>query len=126
MARGGRPRVERISVLPETGLHPRSWTPLIRQIDADQADVALGPHAMPRLIEILLFLTPFVGFAVWRLVVPSERPPIWLVTGAAGFVLVMLALLIWLRARDASDSQQSYVPAQMLDGRIVPGHAATP
>ena len=49
---GGRPRVERISVLPETGLHPRSWTPLIRQIDADQADIDLGPHAMPRMIEM--------------------------------------------------------------------------
>jgi hypothetical protein len=80
---------------------------------------------MPRLIEILLFLTPFVGFAVWRLVVPSERPPMWLVTGAVGFVVVMLALLIWLRARDASDALQTYVPAQLRDGRVVPGHAAT-
>ncbi len=80
---------------------------------------------MPRLIEILLFLTPFVGFAVWRLVAPSERPPVWLVTGAVCFVVLMLASLVWLRARDASDTFQTYVPAQLQDGHIVPGHAAT-
>jgi len=81
---------------------------------------------MPRLIEIILFLTPFVGFAVWRLVVPSERPPLWLVAGAAGFVMLMLASLLWLRSMDASDTVESYVPARLRDGRIVPGHAAPP
>ena len=81
---------------------------------------------MPRLIEIMLFLTPFVGFAVWRLIVPSERPPAWLVGGATCFVVLMLLALVWLRARDASDSNQAYVPARLQDGTIVPGHAATP
>lgn len=81
---------------------------------------------MPRLIEIIMFLTPFVGFAVWRLVAPSERPPVWLVAGGAGFVIVMLAALLWLRAMDASDSFSAYVPAQLQNGRIVPGHAARP
>jgi hypothetical protein len=81
---------------------------------------------MPRLIEIMLFLTPFVGFAVWRFVVPSERPPVWLVGGAACFVVLMLISLAWLRAHDASDANQIYVPAQFRDGRIEPGHAATP
>ncbi len=81
---------------------------------------------MTRLIEIMLFLTPFAGFAIWRLVVPTERPPVWLVAGAAGFVLLMLTSLVWVRARDASDAVQTYVPARLQDGRIVPGHAAAP
>lgn len=81
---------------------------------------------MTRLIEIILFLTPFVGFAVWRLVAPTERPPVWLVAGAAGFVVLMLASLFWLRSIDASDSLRAYVPAQLRNGRIVPGHAASP
>ena len=81
---------------------------------------------MPRLIEIILFLTPFVGFAVWRLIVPSDRPPVWLVASAAGFVMLMLASLLWLHAMDASDRVKSYVPAQLRDGQIVPGHAGPP
>jgi hypothetical protein len=81
---------------------------------------------MPRLIEILMFLTPFVGFAVWRLFLPSDRLPVWLVAGAACFVLLMLISLAWLRARDAADGNQAYVPAQLREGRIVPGHAAPP
>ena len=79
-----------------------------------------------RLIEILLFLTPFVGFAVWRLVVPSDRPPVWLVAGAACFVLLMLGSLVWLRARDASDTFQTYVPAQLQNGQVIPAQRAPP
>jgi hypothetical protein len=100
------------------------WTQLYQVIDLGQADVAPGRHAMTRLVEIMMFLTPFVGFAVWRLLVPSDRPPVWLVAGAAGFVVLLLLSLTWLRARDAADAKQTYVPAQMRDGRVVPGHAA--
>jgi len=78
---------------------------------------------MTRAIEIVLFLTPFLGFAIWRFIVPSERPPVWLIAGAAGFVVLMLATLIWLRAQDASDSGRAYVPAQLREGRIEPAHA---
>jgi hypothetical protein len=74
---------------------------------------------MPRLIEILLFLTPFVGFAVWHLLFPSPRPPLWLVSGLAVFVVLMLASLLWLRHIEATDADRPYVPARMEDGRIV-------
>jgi drug/metabolite transporter (DMT)-like permease len=75
---------------------------------------------MPRIIEIVLFLTPFLGFAAWRLVFPSPTPPLWLVGGLAGLVLVMLLTLVLLRHLDAGDATQSYIPAQLRDGLVVP------
>jgi Family of unknown function (DUF6111) len=81
---------------------------------------------MTRAIEILLFLAPFVGFGVWRFIVPSDRPPVWLIAGSIGFVALMLIALIWVREQDAADGDQTYVPAQLRDGRVVPSHAAPP
>ena len=81
---------------------------------------------MPRLIEIILFLTPFLGFAVWRLVFPSPLPPLWLLCALAGFVAVMLAALLWLWHADAGDAGLPYVPARLLDGRIVKVPPARP
>lgn len=81
---------------------------------------------MTRLIEIILFCTPFAGFAAWRFLAPSERPPTWLLAGAAGFVVLLFASLFWLRSMDASDAVRVYVPAQLQGDRVVPGHAAPP
>ncbi|MDR3533220.1 MAG: DUF6111 family protein [Rhodopila sp.] len=81
---------------------------------------------MPRLIEIVLFLTPFLGFAVWRLAFPTPLPPSWLIGGLAGFVVLMLLALVWLRHIDASDTNLTYVPAELRDGRVVPAHPAAP
>ncbi|WP_428487905.1 DUF6111 family protein [Rhodopila sp.] len=81
---------------------------------------------MPRLIEIVLFLTPFIGFTVWRLVVPSDRVPAWLVACAAGAVMLILLLLLTLWHFDASDGGRAYIPARVQDGRVIPGHAAAP
>ncbi len=74
---------------------------------------------MPRLIEILLFLTPFLGFLTWRLLFPSPLPPLWLTGGLAVFVVLMIAVLLWLRNADSHDAARPYVPARMQDGRIV-------
>lgn len=79
---------------------------------------------MSRIIEIALFLTPFLGFAVWRMLLPSPTPPPWLVSGLAGFVLLMLLGLLWVRHQDATDAHEAYVPATLENGRIIPGHAA--
>lgn len=81
---------------------------------------------MSRIIEIMLFLTPFVGLAAWRLWFPSPLPPSRLIYGLAGFVVLMLVALFWLRQLDAEDAAQAYVPAVMQDGRVVAGHAAGP
>jgi hypothetical protein len=79
---------------------------------------------MTRLIEIVLFLTPFIGFAAWRVVAPADRMPGWVIALAVGAVMMILALLLVLRALDASDGNKTYVPAHMEDGRVIPGHAA--
>jgi hypothetical protein len=80
---------------------------------------------MPRIIEIVLFLTPFLTFAAWRLFFPSPTPPLWMVGGLAGFVVLMLLALFWLRHVDAGDTHQAYVPARLIDGHVVPAqHAA--
>ena len=76
---------------------------------------------MPRIIEIVLFLTPLLSFAVWRLVFPSPSPPAWLIRGATAFVVLMLLALIWVWHLDAGDAHQPYVPDVMRNGRVVPG-----
>jgi len=74
---------------------------------------------MPRIIEIVLFLTPFVGFALWRVLFPSPVPTIWLVGGLAGFLVLTVAALLWLRYTEAEDAKQPYIPAELHDGRVV-------
>ena len=81
---------------------------------------------MPRLIEIVLFLTPLLGFAMWRLLFPSPTPPLWLVYGLGGFVALMLLALIWARHLDAGDAHEAYVPAQLRDGQVIPAQRAPP
>jgi hypothetical protein len=79
-----------------------------------------------RVIEIVLFLTPFLSFAAWRLLFPSPLPPLWLVYGLAGFVALMLLALVWARHLDAGDASESYVPARLIDGRVVPAQRLPP
>lgn len=74
---------------------------------------------MPRLIEIVLFLAPFIGFATWRLLFPQPLPPVWLLAGCAGFAVLMFAALLWVRQMDAEDANRRYIPAELHDGRIV-------
>jgi len=81
---------------------------------------------MTRLIEILMFLLPFLGFVAWRVLSPSGGVPAWLVAGSVGFVVLMLAALFALRQLDASDGARAYVPARLEGDRVLPGHAAPP
>jgi hypothetical protein len=81
---------------------------------------------MSRIIEIVLFLTPFLSFAAWRLLFPSPVPPPWLMGGLAGFVVLMFLALIWLRHIDAGDANQPYLPDELHDGRVVPARPAAP
>jgi hypothetical protein len=81
---------------------------------------------MPRLIEILLFVAPFLAFSAWRLLFPSPLPPRWLVAGLAGFVALMLLALVWVWRVDAGDGNQAYIPAELHDGRVIPARPAPP
>jgi hypothetical protein len=74
----------------------------------------------------VLFLTPFLSFAAWRLFFPSPLPPRWLMGGLAGFVVLMVVALIWLRHVDAQDANQPYLPDELRDGRVVPARPAAP
>jgi hypothetical protein len=79
---------------------------------------------MPRIIEIVLFLTPFLGFATWRLLFPSPVPPLWLTGGFVALAAVMLLALLWLRYTDTGDTAQTYVPARLQDGVVMPTQQA--
>ncbi len=79
-----------------------------------------------RLIEIVLFLSPFAAFALLRLLSPAERLPAWVPWAFAAAVVTMIGLLLLLRRFDAGDAHRTYVPARLEDGRVVPGHAAPP
>jgi hypothetical protein len=81
---------------------------------------------MPRIIEILLFLIPFLSFAAWRLFFPSPVPPVWLMGGMVGFVALMLLALVWVWHLEAADANQPYVPDELHDGRVVPGRPGAP
>lgn len=75
---------------------------------------------MSRIIEIVLFLAPFLSFAAWRLLFPSPTPPLWLMYGMAGFVALMLLSLLWLRHLDAGDASEAYIPAKLVGGQVEP------
>ena len=81
---------------------------------------------MARIFEILLFLAPFVVFAVWLRLNPSRT----LSRAMIVFVFALLALmgggLVWLRLEDAIPPNAHYVPARMQDGRIVAPVAVPP
>jgi hypothetical protein len=81
---------------------------------------------MSRIIEIVLFLTPLLGFVVWRVLFPSPLPPAWLIYALGGFVALMLVGLIWLRHLNASDADKAYVPAALQGDRVIPAHPAAP
>jgi hypothetical protein len=80
---------------------------------------------MSRIIEIVLFLTPFLSFAVWRLFFPSPLPPPWLMYGLTAFVVLLLLGLLWVWHLDAEDANQPYHPDELHDGRVVT-HPGTP
>jgi hypothetical protein len=77
-----------------------------------------------RLLEVGLFLLPFAAFLLWRAGALSGAPSPAQLVVAAVLLVVMAAALAWLSTDDTLRPGQRYVPAQLQDGRIVPGHAA--
>jgi hypothetical protein len=76
-----------------------------------------------RVIEILLFLAPFVLFAAWRVFLPGVAvgPKHIAVFGIA--LVICFALLFWMRQQDAEPSGATYVPAELHGREIVPPRA---
>jgi hypothetical protein len=76
-----------------------------------------------RWAELALFLVPFALYAAWRLAAAAARTA--LVFGAIAAALAVFAAgMIWLDVSRRLAPSQAYVPARIVDGQIVPGHAA--
>ena len=76
---------------------------------------------MLRFDEIGLFLVPFVLFVVWRIL--GARTPAWLVWAAVVAVVAMAAGTVWYGLDMRTSPDSVYDPAQLQNGRIIPGHA---
>jgi Family of unknown function (DUF6111) len=81
----------------------------------------------PLLIELALFLAPFVAYAIflWGTRAGVFKPESWplrtvsLLTAAA-LVLVAASFVVFAQINGAPP-HSTYVPAHMEDGRLVPG-----
>lgn len=79
---------------------------------------------MVYLVEFLLFLAPFAGFALWRRLNPGREVPgmmVWLLLiGIASGI----AAAYWYGRSVSLPPGTVYVPATLgPDGRIIPGRA---
>ena len=72
-----------------------------------------------RWAEVLLFFTPFLLFAAWRVSVAYARPS--LAWGALGAALVLVGVTAFFGLQRRAPATDTYVPARILDGTIVPG-----
>jgi hypothetical protein len=78
-----------------------------------------------RLVEILLFLAPFLAFAAWRFVLP-RRGPSSLALGLGVAMLVILGFaLVWLSQEDTLKPGATYIPSHIENGVIVPGRGVS-
>jgi len=81
----------------------------------------------PILIEIGLFITPFVIYAAVLMVTPNGalQPSAWsarriAALGIAGFVLMLGSFVIFAQFSGAPPGS-TYVPAHIENGKFVPG-----
>ena len=79
---------------------------------------------MLRLVEVALFLAPFVAFAVWRFMAIEGGPPVSLVVGVACVLAVLASALIWLSREKHCRRAPATNRPRLEDGKIVSGHAA--
>ena len=79
---------------------------------------------MLRLVELALFVAPFVLFALWRFMAVEGGPPVRVVAVAACVLALLAGALIWLSQEDALPPGVSYEPARLQGGKIISGHAA--
>lgn len=73
-----------------------------------------------RWAEAGLFLAPFLLYAAWRLSALWARPS--LVWGTAALVALLVIVTVWVGLSRRLDRGETYVPARLQDGRVVPGH----
>lgn len=76
---------------------------------------------MLRLLELVLFLLPFIGYGLWLW--GGRRYTNQLLWGTLAAMFVLLLAAAWLELSGAVPPDMGYVPPHMEDGRIVPGQA---
>lgn len=76
-----------------------------------------------RFVELALFAAPFVVFGAWRLLAGGGGPSRKLVVTATCIVVALAGALYWFRREEAIAPGLRYVPAQLEDGHVIPGHA---
>jgi drug/metabolite transporter (DMT)-like permease len=78
------------------------------------------------LIELLLFVTPFAGFLLWRRLNPGRPVPARVVWLLAAGILCGLGGAIWYGFSVSIAPDSVYVPAQLgPDGQVIP-HRSEP
>ena len=81
----------------------------------------------PVLTELVLFLAPFVVYALFLLVTNAavfdrtSWPPKTLATLAIAALVLMLGSFIYLSHFSGAPPGSSYEPARIEDGKLVPG-----
>ena len=79
-----------------------------------------------RFAEIALFAAPFLVFLAWRVMAPSGDAPRILVVGVTVAVVAIVGLLLVLWRENMAPPNAAYVPAQLVNGKIVPGRVISP
>lgn len=78
---------------------------------------------MPYLVELLLFLSPFAAYGLWRKMNPHHEPSAVLLALAGIGVVLMLAGAFWFGVSRSMPPGVTYVPAHLEGSRVEPGHA---
>lgn len=73
-----------------------------------------------RWAELALFLSPFLLYTAWRLAAARAQPA--LLWGVVAAIAVLAAGTVWFGVTHRLGPDETYVPAHLQDGRIVPGH----
>jgi len=79
---------------------------------------------MIRLAELSLFFAPLAAYILWRITIrrglpgPSRQTLIMILAG----LLVFGAGLAYFGVHERAPAGTHYVPAELRDGRIIPGH----
>lgn len=77
---------------------------------------------MPYLIELLLFLSPFAAYGLWRRMNPSAEPSTVLLVLAALGIVLMLAGAVWFGLSRSMAPDAAYVPAHLEGRQVAPAH----
>lgn len=83
---------------------------------------------MIRLAEFALFLAPLGAYLLWRSTVArgQQGPSPRVLSAIFAGLLLFGAVLAWFGVHDRLPPGARYIPAELRDGRIVPGHGAGP